>query len=114
MSYGGLTTVTKYHLVRKDEHVVDSGGVRAAPWSHATSVSPLPCCHPCPNSVLSAAANIPPALVPPPPTPPPSPPFPRCAVFMHDNFRRGLGDDMVVVTKKHVYTVEGDDSDEEE
>lgn len=26
VSYGGLTTVTKYHLVRKDEHVVDSGG----------------------------------------------------------------------------------------
>lgn len=58
VSYGGLTTVTKYHLVRKDEHVVDS-------------------------------------------------------VFMHDNFRRGVGDDMVVVTKQHVYTVEGDDSDEE-
>jgi hypothetical protein len=26
VSYGGLTTVTKYHLARKDEHVVDSGG----------------------------------------------------------------------------------------
>ena len=25
VSYGGLTTVTKYHMVRKDEHVVDSG-----------------------------------------------------------------------------------------
>ncbi|PRW60455.1 CYPRO4-like [Chlorella sorokiniana] len=24
VSYGGLTTVTKYHMVRKDEHVVDS------------------------------------------------------------------------------------------
>ena len=27
VSYGGLTTVTKYHLVRKDEHVVDSGAL---------------------------------------------------------------------------------------
>ena len=26
VSYGGLTTVTNYHLVKKDEHVVDSGG----------------------------------------------------------------------------------------
>jgi len=25
VSYGGLTTVTKYHLVRKNESVVDSG-----------------------------------------------------------------------------------------
>lgn len=25
VSYGGLTTVTTYHLQRKDEHVVDSG-----------------------------------------------------------------------------------------
>lgn len=44
---------------------------------------------------------------------PPAPPPPPPAVFMHDNFRRGVGDDMVVVTKQHVYTVEGDDSDEE-
>ncbi|PSC67936.1 vacuolar import Vid27-related [Micractinium conductrix] len=58
VSYGGLTTVTNYHLVKKDEHVVDS-------------------------------------------------------VFMHDNFRRAAGgaDDMVVVTKTHVYAVGDEDSD---
>ncbi|EFN59732.1 hypothetical protein CHLNCDRAFT_133326 [Chlorella variabilis] len=62
VSYGGLTTVTKYHLVRKNEHVVDS-------------------------------------------------------VFMHDNFARGAGSAdesaMVVVTKTHVYAVEGDESEED-
>lgn len=30
VSYGGLTTVTKYHLQRKDEHVVDSGACRSS------------------------------------------------------------------------------------
>ena len=47
----------------------------------------------------------------------PAPPAPPAAVFMHDNFARGAGSAdesaMVVVTKTHVYAVEGDESEED-
>lgn len=128
VSYGGLTTVTNYHLVRKNEHVVDSGervgkqgptgggvGVRGGGagqtrrWLHVRLADAclLACplrqpLHP-PLLVPIPCAHTIPAL--------PSP----GAVFMHDNFRTGADESsMVVVTKTHVYAVEGDDSEDDE
>ena len=111
VSYGGLTTVTKYHLQRKDEHVVDSGawslkrggvgcpgwlGARGG-WHTGAAASSTAATHP-----AACLLHLPPSIP---------------AVFMHDNFRPGNRTDessMVVVTKTHVYAVDGDDSDEEQ
>jgi hypothetical protein len=107
VSYGGLTTVTTYHLQRKDEHVVDSGEWplteclgEGACWEGAcwdSTETHCPTLHV--NRINSACA-------------PPTPPQPPCAAFMHENYARGRDAAMVVTTNKVFMT--GEESDEDE